>query len=61
MAQSVKPPTLGFGSAHDLTLREIKPPVGLSADSREPAWDSFSPFVSAPTPVTCVYTRTLSK
>ena len=38
MAQSVKHPTLGFGSGHDL--------IGLGADSAEPAWDS--PSLPAP-------------
>ena len=34
--------TLGFGSGHDLVVREIRPHVGLCADSVEPAWDSLS-------------------
>ena len=42
MAQLVKHPVLGFGSGHDLTVREFEPCVGLCADSAEPAWDSFS-------------------
>ena len=47
MAQSVKPPTLGLAQlAHDLTVGEIEPHVGLCADSAEPAWDSFSPSLS---------------
>ena len=35
--QSVKGPTLGFGSGHDLTAHESEPRVGLCADSVEPA------------------------
>ena len=35
-AQSVKCPTLGFGSGHDLTVCEFKPRVELCADSVEP-------------------------
>ena len=34
--------TLDFSSGHDLTVREIKPCVGLCADSTEPASDSVS-------------------
>ena len=45
MAQSVKRPTLDFGSGHDLVVCEIEPWVGLSADSVEPAWDSLSPSI----------------
>ena len=46
VAQSVRRPTLNFGSGHDLTLGEFKPRVGLWADSAEPAWDSLSPHPS---------------
>ena len=46
VAQSVKHPTLDFGSSHNLLVREIKPCVGLCTDSTEPAWDSVS--LSAP-------------
>ena len=41
--QSVKCPTLDFGSGHALTVCEIEPRVRLHADSVEPAWDSLSP------------------
>ena len=43
MGQSVTCPTLGFGSGHDLTVREFQPHTGLRADSAEPAWDSLTP------------------
>ena len=46
MAQLVKRLTLGVGSGHDLAVCEVKPCVGLLADSVEPAWDSFSPSPS---------------
>ena len=46
--RSVKRPTLGFGSGHDLTVRGVEPHTGLCADSVEPAWDSLSLSVSAP-------------
>ena len=46
VAQSVKRPALGFGSAHGLTVRGIEPRVGLRADGVEPAWDSLSPSLS---------------
>ena len=49
MAQLVKCPTLGFGSGHDLIVREF---VSSRADSAEPAWDSLSP-ASPPTPCSC--------
>ena len=42
MAQSVKHLTFGFGSGHGLTVREIKPRVGLCTNSVETAWDSLS-------------------
>ena len=37
VAQSVKCPTLGFGSGHDVMVREFEPHAGLCADSTEPA------------------------
>ena len=49
VVQSVKCPTLGFSSGHDLMVREFKPHVRLCADSVEHAWDSLSPFLSAST------------
>ena len=48
VAQSVRHPIFDLGSGHDLTVREFKPCVGLCTDSVEPAWDSLSPFLSAP-------------
>ena len=45
VARSIKWATLGFGSGHDLQVREFRPCVGLSADSMEPAWDSLSLFL----------------
>ena len=47
MALSIKHPTLGFSTGHDLTVCEIEPQVGLCTDSVEPAWDSVSPPLSA--------------
>ena len=48
--QSVKGPTLDFGSGHDLMVRGIEPPIWLCADSSELAWNSLSllPSLSAP-------------
>ena len=43
MAQSVKRPTLGFGSGHDLMVREFKPLMGLCVLSTEAALDPLSP------------------
>ena len=48
MAKSVKCPTLDFCSGYALMVGEIQPRTELCADSTEPAWDSFSPFLSAP-------------
>ena len=48
MAESVKHPTLSFGSGHDLTVHEIQLQVGLCADSMETAWDSLSHSLSVP-------------
>ena len=53
MVQSVKRLTLGFSIGHDLMVREFEPHIGLHADSAEPAWDSLSPSLSAPSPA-CV-------
>ena len=55
MAQSVKRPTLGLGSGHDLTVHEVEMHLGLCTDGTEPAWDSVSPSLSlslsAPSPL----------
>ena len=48
VAQSVKCPTLDFGSGHDLAVCEFEPLVGLRAGTVESAWVSLSPSVSAP-------------
>ena len=50
VVQSVKRPTLGFSSGHDLRVRYFEPRVGLCTDGTEPAWDSLSPSLSAPSP-----------
>ena len=47
MAQSVKHPTLDFGSGHDLAVHGFKPHVRLCTDSTEHAWDSLPPSLSA--------------
>ena len=54
MVQSVKRPTLGFDSGHDLTVREFQPRVGLWADSTELARDPLS-FSLGPS-VVCAHT-----
>ena len=48
VAQSVRHPTLGFRSGHDLKVCETEPYIRLWTDSMEPAWDSLSPSLSAP-------------
>ena len=51
MVQSIKSPTLGFGSDHDLMVRGFEPHIRLCADSVEPAWDSLSPSLSLSAPL----------
>ena len=53
VARSVKHLTLESGSGHDLTVREIKPHVGLCDGSSEPAWDSRSLSLSLFLPLPC--------
>lgn len=53
MAQSVKRPTLGFRSGHDLEVHGIKPCFRLCADSVEPAWDS-PPHCLCPFPASLI-------
>ena len=48
VAQSVECLILDFTSGHDLTVGGIEPHVGLCADRVEPAWDSLSPSLFAP-------------
>ena len=54
VAQSVKHPTLDFGSDHDLMVCELEPHIGLCIDSVEPAEDSLSP------PLPCLFAHVLS-
>ena len=56
MAQSVKHPTLDFGIGHDLVVCEMEPCIALCADSKEPAWDSFCPFLAR----ACMHSLSLS-
>ena len=50
MAQSVKHPTLDFGSGHDLRAVRLRPEWG-SVLSRESAWDSLSLPLPLPLPL----------
>ena len=61
MAQSVKRLTPGFGAGHDLTLRGIEPHVRTLPGSAEPAWDSLSPSLSAPSLLERALSLSLSK
>ena len=54
-AQSVKCPTLDFGSGQDLTVC-----ADLCTDSIEAAWDSLSPSLSAPPPLALCLSVSLS-
>ena len=60
VAQSVKCPTLDFGSSHDLTVHEIKPHVGLCTDRGKPAWDSI-PSLSLCPSLTCDHSLSQDK
>ena len=42
VAQWVKRLTLDLDSGHDLMVHEVKPHIGLCADTTKPAWDSLS-------------------
>ena len=57
---SVKRLTLDFGSGRDLMVGEIEPHIRLCADSMEPAWDLWSPSVSALPRFMHVHTHTLA-
>ena len=50
VAQSVKHPTLDFGSGHDLTVTEFEPHIGLCADGRSKLLGFFLSSLSAPPP-----------
>ena len=52
MAPSVKPPTLDFGSGHDLSVLGLSPVSGstLSGESRVDSLVGVSPSPSAPLP-----------
>ena len=51
VALSVKRPPLDLNSGHDLRVSGFEPHIRLCADGTEPAWDSLSPSLSAPTPL----------
>ena len=61
VAQSVRQPTLGFDSGHDLTVHEIEPHVGLHTGSVEPPWDSLSPSLSLSLPLLHLLSLSLSQ
>ena len=62
VAQSVKPPTPGFSSGHDLTVDGIKPHIRFCTESIEPVWDSLSLSLSfsAPPRLACALSCSLS-
>ena len=51
MAQSVKCPTLDFGSGHDFTVHGFEPHIGLCAVSARNLLGILSPSLSTPTPL----------
>ena len=46
VSQSVKHPTLDFGSGYDLAVCHLELHIRFCADSAEPAWDPCSPSLS---------------
>ena len=56
VAQSVKHPTVSFGSGHELTVHGYQAPHGIH--TLEPAWDSFSPSLTASPPVIVSFSLT---
>ena len=59
VAQSVKHPTLGFVSGHDLTVCGFETCVGLHTVSMEPAWDSLCPSLSLSAPPLLAFSLSL--
>ena len=60
VAQSVKRPTLDFGSGHDLTVHDFEPHVGLHAVSCQRGACLGSPSRSLPLPRLCSFSLSLS-
>ena len=61
MAQSVRHPNIDFGTGPDLLAHGMESRVGLCTDSVGPARDSLPPSLSAPPPLVCVSTFSLSQ
>ena len=61
MAQSVKHPTLDFGSGHDVMVCEFESYVRHCADSLESAWDSLSASPVLMVTVAHSFSHSLSK
>ena len=60
VVQSVKRPTLDFGSSHDLTVHEFEACIGLHSDGARPAWDSLSLPLFLPLPLLLSFSFTCS-
>ena len=61
VAQSIKHPSLDFGSGHDLTIHGIEPCLGLGADSAESASLSLSLCLSLPLPNSLFFSLKVNK
>ena len=61
VAESIKCPSLDFGSGRGLTVHEFEPKIGLCADSMESASDSLSPFPSAPPLLVLSHSQKINK
>ena len=59
LAQSVRHPTLDFGSGPDLTVCGFEPCIGFHADGTGPAGDSFS--LALPPPLVPLSTFQVNK
>ena len=60
VAQSIEHQTLDYSLGCDLTVCDMESRIRLCAVSTEPAWDSPSPSLSAPIPLTLVRPLSLS-
>ena len=61
VAQSVKRPTVDFGSGQDLMVGKLELCIRLCADSAEPDWDSLSPSLCPSLTHTLMLSLSLSK
>ena len=61
VAQLAERPAPDISPGHDLMDGGIEPHGGFCADGMEPAWDSLTPSLSAPSPLPLSLSLSLSK